>query len=105
MTTPAVQAHEIELGAQPGETEHGQLVAAAQRAYGEDRTTWLTSNGTRIAAIVPVEVGRVVEGGQVQQAMIDDHIAAAYPPEQVIPGGVPDGPPAVPAPLPSQPAS
>lgn len=37
------------------------VIEAIERARHDERTTWLTSGGVRIAAIVPLEVGRVMD--------------------------------------------
>lgn len=38
-----------------------QFLDAVQRASEDDRTTWVTSGGTRIAAVVPLVVGKVMD--------------------------------------------
>lgn len=38
-----------------------KIISAVRRAHTEERTSWLTYNGLRCAAIVPLEVGRVMD--------------------------------------------
>lgn len=37
------------------------IIEAVRRAHHDERTTWLTLDGLRCAAIVPLEVGRVMD--------------------------------------------
>lgn len=38
-----------------------EIISAVRRAYQDERTSWLVLNGMRCAAIVPLEVGRVMD--------------------------------------------
>lgn len=44
---------------EPADAE--QIIIAIKRAQTEQRTSWLMLGGVRIAAIVPLEVGRVMD--------------------------------------------
>jgi hypothetical protein len=56
---------EIDLNFEPcAEGDKGvddQIRGAFERAEREERTTWITRDGIRIAAIVPLMVGRVMD--------------------------------------------
>lgn len=38
-----------------------EIAKAVERAHHDERTSWLTYNGLRCAAIVPLEMGRVMD--------------------------------------------
>jgi hypothetical protein len=76
---------DIEIG--DIERLEGPFQDAIQRAANDDRCTWVTSSGSRIAAIVPAAVAVVLEGGSAEAAhQHRSHelmmSAAAVPPDQ-----------------------
>jgi hypothetical protein len=50
-----------QLDTQEGTATVRAIMDAVKRAHHDERTTWLTYNGLRCAAIVPLEVGRVMD--------------------------------------------
>lgn len=54
-------ANELELSRQEAESLHDDLLDAVDLASDQDTITWLTDNGRRIAAIVPVDVAETHE--------------------------------------------
>jgi len=55
---------------EPGELDvDTQITQAIDRAREQQRVTWLTSGGVRVAAIVPADVGAAVDDGALEAAL------------------------------------
>lgn len=49
-------AEELEIGLQEPENGYDEVLDAVEAASSQDKITWLTDRGRRVAAIVPVDV-------------------------------------------------